>query len=499
MLSESIGENVGAKIPSIIIYDWLQDVSRKQKDDIALVCMHQPSSFLSSITNQTSTSNSPYLRWSYGQLQHASHVFAASLYAAGIRPGMRILSFLGNGVEHHVALWAALELNCTFAPLNAKVGGNRGEARHVMGMLEPSVVLVSDPEVASKLEDYAPEKMVGAKVRLISPSPEKTIPGWEDFSSFAEKGIRKERVLEGVKIVRKPEDPIMIFATSGTTAQPKGCPYTNKNFSAIMRGHHQRGDFATEPHSRIACCHVPISHIFGLNYSTECHLAGPRVVHPSAAFHPTSTWDAIRLERCSEIPGVPVLIPALIAHPACKTTDRSCLKHVHMGSSTILPETIRICIEELGCGRASEAYGMTETGPAILHSFRDLPLQVPEIVTAGRIHPEAKIWICKPDTREVVERGVPGECHVGGDVVVTEYWRGDGKMGSEGFYTDEEGTWIVTGDQAIMDLNGELRVAGRYKDLIIRRGVNISVSWFTGFLYFCSVFYTPDPDPDHLS
>jgi hypothetical protein len=59
-------------------------------------------------------------------------------------------------------------------------------------MLEPSVVLVSDPEIASKLEDFAPEKMVGVKVRLISPSPEKTIPGWEDFSSVAEKGLGKK-------------------------------------------------------------------------------------------------------------------------------------------------------------------------------------------------------------------------------------------------------------------------------------------------------------------
>jgi acyl-CoA synthetase (AMP-forming)/AMP-acid ligase II len=385
MLSESRGENVGAKILSMTIYDWLQDVSRRRGGgDVALVCMHQPSSFLSSITsNSSQTSSSSYPRWSYGQLRHAGHVFAASHYSAGIRPGMRILSFLGNGVDHHVALWAALELNCTFAPLNEKLGENREEARHVLGMLEPSVVLVSDADLALKLEDFAPEKMADVKVRLISPSPEKPIPGWEDFSFFAEKGIGKETPLKKVEIVRKPEDPIMIFATSGTTAQPKGCPYTNKSFSAIMRGHHQRGDFAAEPNSRVACCHVPISHIFGLNYSTGCHLAGLKVVHPSATFHPTSTWDAIRLERCSEIPGVPALILALVAHPACKSTDRRCLKHVHMGSTTILPETVRICIEKLGCERASEAYGMTETGPAILHSFRDLPLQAPEVITGG--------------------------------------------------------------------------------------------------------------------
>ena len=58
-------------------------------------------------------------------------------------------------MEHHVALWAALELNCPFVPLNAKLGGNREEAEHVLGMLEPSVVLVLDRDVALKLEDFA--------------------------------------------------------------------------------------------------------------------------------------------------------------------------------------------------------------------------------------------------------------------------------------------------------------------------------------------------------
>jgi hypothetical protein len=367
-------------------------------------------------------------------------------------------------------------LNCTFAPLNAKLGGNREEARHVMGMLEPSVVVVSDADLASKLEDFAPEKMADVKIRLITPSPEKALPGWDDFQRLCRERDWEKRRFEGSGHRSETRRSRYDLCYQRDDCQPQGLSlYQQELLSHHARPPPARG-FLNRPKITSSLLPRPISHIFGLNYSTGCHLAGLKVVHPSFTFHPTSTWEAIRLERCSEIPGVPALILALVAHPACKTTDRRCLKHVHMGSTTILPETIRICIEELGCEHASEAYGMAETGPAILHSLRELPLSAPEVVTAGRVHPEAKIRICKPDTREVFERGVPGECHVGGDVVVTEYWCGDGKRDSEGFYTDGEGTWIVTGDQAIMDLNGELRVVGRYKDLIIRGGENISPS-----------------------
>jgi acyl-CoA synthetase (AMP-forming)/AMP-acid ligase II len=131
---------------------------------------------------------------------------------------------------------------------------------------------------------------------------------------------------------------------------------------------------------------------------------------------------------------------------------------LRIGATTILPGTLRSAIKDLGADRASEAYGMTETGPCIMHRFSHLTSTIPPVTTSG------------------VPRGTPGELHCGGLPIIKEYWLGAEKRGHEAFYDDEEGRWIRTGDRAVMDGNGEVRIVGRYKDMIIRGGENISPS-----------------------
>ncbi|KAK0099513.1 hypothetical protein ONS96_008351 [Cadophora gregata f. sp. sojae] len=133
-------------------------------------------------------------------------------------------------------------------------------------------------------------------------------------------------------------------------------------------------------------------------------------------------------------------------------------------------------VRETGVERPTEGFGMTETGPANIRRFKDIPLSPPDKVLAGPTVPGGKSRICDPETREILPRGVPGELHCGGDLIITEYWTSGGKVNKDAFYTDEHGTWIMTGDQAVMEENGDVRIVGRYKDLIIRGGENISPS-----------------------
>lgn len=79
--------------------------------------------------------------------------------------------------------------------------------------------------------------------------------------------------------------------------------------------------------------------------------------------------------------------------------------------------------------------------------------------------------VCLPESREVVNRNVPGELHIGGTSVISGYLDG---ADQEAFYTDEYGSWLRTGDQATIDENGAVQILGRYKDLIIRGGENIA-------------------------
>jgi aryl carrier-like protein len=112
-----------------------------------------------------------------------------------------------------------------------------------------------------------------------------------------------------------------------------------------------------------------------------------------------------------------------------------------------------------------------------MHRFSHLTSTIPPVTTSGTAIPTSKLRICIPDSNgEVVPRGTPGELHCGGLPIIKEYWLGAEKRGHEAFYDDEEGRWIRTGDRAVMDGNGEVRIVGRYKDMIIRGGENISPS-----------------------
>ena len=84
--------------------------------------------------------------------------------------------------------------------------------------------------------------------------------------------------------------------------------------------------------------------------------------------------------------------------------------------------------------------------------------------------PGARVRVCEPGSHSVLSRGEVGELHIGGSGVIDGYMYGDNGV----FYDDESDHWIATGDQAKMELDGTLYVMGRYKDIIIRAGENLS-------------------------
>ncbi|KAH9210763.1 hypothetical protein DL95DRAFT_370521 [Leptodontidium sp. 2 PMI_412] len=429
-------------------------------------------------TSSQQISSKPYLSWTFAQLSQASHSLACSLAASGVKPGETIASFVNNGAEFHVMNYAALELNYIFAPLNPKIASNAPEARHLFGMLRPAVVLVGDGELGEKLEDIVGKEMGGVRVKLVA--VENIGSGiqnrWQDLEKFVEENFQRGKTdLDKLVIERKEDDVVLVFTTSGTTSMPKGCPWTNKSFRSVLYCVKDILDLEnTDADPRIACFHSSNFHIMGYFFGAPYHLPGLHIVHPSATFNPGTTLKAVHEEKVSDLAAVPALVHALVDHPDLKKTDTSCLKWMLLGATTILPETLRMASEQLGVERPTEAYGMTETGPANVRRFVDIPLTPPKTTLAGPVVSGGKSRICDPETGEVLPRGVPGELHCGGDLIIHEYWTGVGKVSKDAFYTDDHGVWIKTGDQAVMEENGDVRIVGRYKDLIIRGGENIS-------------------------
>lgn len=145
---------------------------------------------------------------------------------------------------------------------------------------------------------------------------------------------------------------------------------------------------------------------------------------------------------------------------------------VTLGSTVITPEILLAATDKskLGAPRAIVGFGMSE-GLTVLGTSTDRTLTTEGgFLGLSEVFFGAKIKVCEAGTRRVLERGEIGELHFGGNMRIGGYLDGDDSC----FYSDDRGQWISTGDQAKMDVSGTIYILGRYKDIIIRAGENIS-------------------------
>ena len=139
---------------------------------------------------------------------------------------------------------------------------------------------------------------------------------------------------------------------------------------------------------------------------------------------------------------------------------------------------MRRVVDEMHMEEVTICYGMTETSPVSTQTGADDPLDK-RVGTVGRVHPHVEIKVVDPETGRVVEREQPGELCTRGYSVMLGYW-------DEPEKTDEvldRARWMHTGDLAVMDDEGYLRIVGRIKDMVIRGGENLYPREVEEFLY----------------
>jgi fatty-acyl-CoA synthase len=264
----------------------------------------------------------------------------------------------------------------------------------------------------------------------------------------------------------RPDDPINIQYTSGTTGYPKGATLSHANIlnNAFFVGEGCR----YTPDDRV-CVPVPFYHCFGMVLGTlGCTTHGATVVVPSPTFEPVATLEAVAEEKCTSLYGVPTMFIALQAEPSFPDHDLTSLRTGIMAGAPCPIETMKQCIQQMNMDEVTICYGMTETSPVSTQTATDDPIDA-RVGSVGRAHPHVRIKIVDPDSGETVFRGTPGELCTRGYSVMIGYWDDDGRT-SEAI--DADG-WMHTGDLATMDDEGYINIVGRIKDMIIRGGENI--------------------------
>ena len=269
-------------------------------------------------------------------------------------------------------------------------------------------------------------------------------------------------------------DVVNMQYTSGTTGFPKGVMLTHYNIAndGFLTGEHMK--FTQD--DKLCVC-VPLFHCFGVVLATMNCLTHGCTEVVVERFDPLVTLASVHKERCTALYGVPTMFIAELNHPMFDMFDLSCLRTGIMAGSLCPIELMRK-VEEKMYLHVTSVYGLTESSPGMSQTRIDDPDEV-RYTTVGRDYEFVDVKVLDPETNKEVPVGTQGEMCCKGFNVMKGYYKNPEATAE---VIDENG-YLHSGDLGIMDENGNYRITGRIKDMIIRGGENIYPREIEEFLY----------------
>lgn len=269
-------------------------------------------------------------------------------------------------------------------------------------------------------------------------------------------------------------DIVNMQYTSGTTGFPKGVMLSHHNIAnnGYLTGIHMK--FTSEDK---CCICVPLFHCFGVVLATMCCLTHGSTQVMVERFDPLLVLASIHKERCTVLHGVPTMFIAELNHPMFPLFDMSSLRTGIMAGSLCPIELMKQVNEKMFMDITS-VYGLTETSPGMTQTRVDDSFDV-RCTTVGRAYEFTDVKVLDSATGEECPVGVEGEMCCRGYNVMKGYYKNPEATAQ---VIDANG-YLHSGDLGVKDENGNYRITGRIKDMIIRGGENISPKEVEDYLY----------------
>jgi fatty-acyl-CoA synthase len=269
-------------------------------------------------------------------------------------------------------------------------------------------------------------------------------------------------------------DVVNMQYTSGTTGFPKGVMLSHHNIAnnGYLTGEHMK--FTQD--DKLCVC-VPLFHCFGVVLATmNCLTHGCTQVMVEK-FDPLVTLASIHKERCTAVYGVPTMFIAELNHPMFDMFDMRSLRTGIMAGALCPIELMRRVSEKMFM-QITSVYGLTETSPGMTQTRIDDSFET-RCTTVGSDFEFTEVAVIDPATGERCADGVQGEMCCRGYNVMKGYYKNPDATAEA---IDKNG-FLHSGDLGVKDPDGNYRITGRIKDLIIRGGENISPREIEEFLY----------------
>lgn len=424
----------------------------------------------------------------YLEFRDEVDVVARALMSMGVKKGDHVAVWATNVPEWYLTFWATTKIGAVLVTVNTAYKIH--EIEYLLRQSDThTLVLVKgwrDCDYQGIINELCPELKTLKKGEALH---SKRLPflrnvitvgfkqdgclTYPEFMSMAKNTSQEEMIRRANSV--SVNDVCNMQYTSGTTGFPKGVMLTHYNIVNNGKCIGDRMDLSTADRMMIQ---VPMFHCFGMVLAMTASMTHGVTCYPLPYYSPKPALQCINQERITCFHGVPTMFIGLLSHEDFAKTDFSYMRTGIMAGSPCPVAVMEEVLNKMNMKEITIVYGQTEASPGCTMSSTDDSIEV-RVNTVGRPLPNIECKIVNPETNEDAPDNTVGEFVARGYNLMKGYY----KMPKETAQAIDAEGWLHTGDLALRMPDGNYRITGRLKDMIIRGGENLYPKEIEDFLY----------------
>lgn len=424
----------------------------------------------------------------YPEFRDEVETFARALISMGVKQGDHVAIWATNVPQWYITFWASMKIGAVLVTVNTAYKIH--ETEYLLRQSDTHTLVMidgyKDSDYVSIIKELCPElshtvagrplyskRLPFLRNVITCESKQEGCMTWEEAMAMAERAPLAE-VRRREAAVRK-DDVCNMQYTSGTTGFPKGVMLTHYN---VVNNGKAIGDCMDLSTADRLMIQVPMFHCFGMVLAMTAAVTHGSTMCPIPAFSPKKGLECITQKKITACHGVPTMFIAMLEHEDFPSTDFSHMRTGIMAGSPCPIKVMREVIEKMNMPEICITYGQTEASPGCTMSKTTDSIET-RVNTVGSEIFGVSCRIVDPETGKDLPDNEDGEMVVKGYNIMKGYY----KMPAATAAAIDENGWLHTGDLARRDVNGNYKITGRIKDMIIRGGENIYPKEIEDFIY----------------